>query len=62
MIYLVYSGPCVYDARRRGLADVYIGYTGENPVTTAEKYIRQIPGAKLEAVMKDGHIWLDRLG
>jgi hypothetical protein len=57
MIQIMYSAPCTYDRRLMGFAEAEIGYTGENPVETALKYIGQILGARLWAVVKDGHIW-----
>jgi hypothetical protein len=62
VIHIVYSAPCVYDRKQRGFAEAEIGYTGEYPVTTAERYLLQIPGARLYSAVKDGvdyttHVW-----
>lgn len=57
MIYIVYSGPCKWDPKQRGFAEAEVGYIGEDPLKTATQYLRQIPGALLYSVMKDGVIY-----
>ena len=58
MIEILYSAPCVYDPKTIGFGQATIGYTGEYPVATAERYVASIhPLARLYCVVKDGHIW-----
>ncbi len=58
MIEIIYTAPCTYNPREIGFGEAMIGYTGENPVATAERYVRQIhPRARLYVVVKDNHIW-----
>lgn len=58
MIEITYTAPCVYNPREVGFGEAIIGYTGEYPVATAERYVKRIhPRARLFCVVKDGHIW-----
>lgn len=59
MIEIVYVAPCDYDRMLLGYAEATVAYTGEYPVATAERYVRQVhPMARLCIVVKDKHIWL----
>ncbi len=58
MILILFSAPCVYDPTTRGFAEAHIAYTGDDPRATAEKYIRQITGARLYAVVCNGRVVL----
>lgn len=58
MIEIIYSAPCVYNPQEIDFGETVIGYNGEYPVATAERYIKQIhPRARLYVMVKDGHIW-----
>lgn len=61
MIHVVFSGPCVWDPKQRGLGDIQLAYMGVDPLKTALEFISRNPSFRLCSVVKDGHVYYNDL-